>query len=296
MNYDLHNHRPANQPVPTWRLASVMTRSAFLHVEDALRIGKFKLLVGNYRAGQGASAVQSAYVDIDAFRIVLYDLHTRQGLLDILYGEQREVTFYGGSTVDGQLISRIITLRDDPSKDNPIMLQVASGPGKRTQTNGIAPAPRGPAGGVSGEMQRAAIFLARWETRKLAGRVLAELAAWEQRTQTARIRAYIHEQEMAAPVSAATKEKLNEALRQYAGDEQKRNKHVAASLKALRKPSIGSINEGQARTWIAWLWEQVQAAIAAAQGEAEADADDEAADEAEEQIDEENNNAAEPTY
>ena len=47
-----------NQPSPTRvRLYSHVTQSHFLHIEDALAIGKLRLFAGNYRKGQGVTTL-----------------------------------------------------------------------------------------------------------------------------------------------------------------------------------------------------------------------------------------------
>lgn len=41
------------------RIHTVFTRSRFLHVEDALEIGKIRLFAGQYQAGQGMNGTPS---------------------------------------------------------------------------------------------------------------------------------------------------------------------------------------------------------------------------------------------
>ena len=53
-------------PSPTRvRIYSHVTQSRFLHVEDALVIGKLRLFAGNYRKGQGMETYAHAFVDLD---------------------------------------------------------------------------------------------------------------------------------------------------------------------------------------------------------------------------------------
>ena len=40
------------------RIASHVTQSRFLHVEDSLQLGKVRLYAGNYRRNAGASALR----------------------------------------------------------------------------------------------------------------------------------------------------------------------------------------------------------------------------------------------
>jgi hypothetical protein len=61
----------SHQPSPTRvRIASHITQTRFLHVEDALAIGKLRLFGGNYRQRQGTSSYANAYVDIADARVV----------------------------------------------------------------------------------------------------------------------------------------------------------------------------------------------------------------------------------
>ena len=63
-----------NQPSPTRvRLYSHVTQSRFLHVEDALAIGKLRLFAGNYVKGQGMNkqGFANAFIDVDAVNEIL---------------------------------------------------------------------------------------------------------------------------------------------------------------------------------------------------------------------------------
>lgn len=54
------------------RIASHVTQSRFLHVEDALSIGKLRIFAGNYRKGQGMEdqGYAHAFVDIADARVI----------------------------------------------------------------------------------------------------------------------------------------------------------------------------------------------------------------------------------
>ena len=65
---------PMNTPTPPSptrvRIYSHVTQSRFLHVEDALAIGKLRLFAGNYRKGQGMDTYAHAFVDIADARVI----------------------------------------------------------------------------------------------------------------------------------------------------------------------------------------------------------------------------------
>ena len=52
------------------RIASHVTQSRFLHVEDSLQLGKVRLYGGNYRRSAGASALAAHFLDIADARVV----------------------------------------------------------------------------------------------------------------------------------------------------------------------------------------------------------------------------------
>lgn len=168
----------SNHDKNNWTLARVMTRSAWLHVQDALEIGKFRLFLGNYQRGQGAKAKAAAYVDVDALRVVFQDLALRAALPKNLYPKQ-SVEFFGGSERDGRLEARIVKISEQSAMKNPIIIEISHGPGKRNRTGGIQPL---------GKLETVSVLLDRWSARRLAAKVLAELAAWESATVMSRRR------------------------------------------------------------------------------------------------------------
>lgn len=168
-----------NMEKNNWTLTRVMTRSAWLHVQDAIEIGKFRLYIGNYKPGQGAKAQAAAYIDVDALRVVFQDLALRGAMPRSLYPKQ-SVEFFGGSEKDGFLEARIVKISDQESLKNPIVIEISTGPGKRNRTGGIQPA---------GKLESVSILLDRWSARKLAAGTLAELTAYESATVMSRKRA-----------------------------------------------------------------------------------------------------------
>lgn len=60
-----------NQPTPTRvRIHSYLTQSRFLHVEDALEIGKVRLFGGTFQKGRGMRTYAHAFVDIPDARVI----------------------------------------------------------------------------------------------------------------------------------------------------------------------------------------------------------------------------------
>ncbi len=140
------------------RIASTITQKAFLHVEDALSIGKVRLFAGNYEAGKGATAMVSHYLDWDVALAVFHQMLTgsRDG----------SFKFYGGSSKNGQVLSR--TCRFDLKfTEGKVFIEVAEGPGKKTSTGAIQPAGK-PTTSVT-------IALTPWQAAALAARVCAYL-------------------------------------------------------------------------------------------------------------------------
>jgi len=147
----------------------LITRSAFLHVDDALKIGKLKLWAGRYTQGQGTSSHATAYMDADAARVVFWDLMVRGGFPEKLYPGQKWEA-YGGSEREGKVIARVIRFREDSALQRaPIVIELATGPGQRSETGGIQPA---------GQMEMVSVFLSKFDARKLAASVLEELQAY----------------------------------------------------------------------------------------------------------------------
>jgi len=55
----MNNPLPEEPSIPMRvRIASHVTQSRFLHVEDSLQLGKVRLYAGNYRRNAGASALR----------------------------------------------------------------------------------------------------------------------------------------------------------------------------------------------------------------------------------------------
>ena len=145
-------------PEPGRDICDIYTRSAYLFVTDAFRIGKVKFFLGS----NTEDTKVTAYASAEDLRPLVYDLFVRGGLPKHVYGPKRSYEFYGGTRRFGEPISRILRIEDDPSRRLPIAVSIENGPGEVTETGGFKPADR------SG-MDRVAIFLSRHQARALAG-------------------------------------------------------------------------------------------------------------------------------
>ena len=56
------------------RITSHVTQTRFLHVADALKLGKIRLFAGSYRRGQGLSAHTAHYLDLASARVICHAL------------------------------------------------------------------------------------------------------------------------------------------------------------------------------------------------------------------------------
>jgi len=157
----MKNKQPA--PPPRVRLYSHVTKTRFLHVEDALNIGKVRLFAGVYNRGQGMSSHTSHYLDIPDARIVFRAL--LNGEQDFSYKE------YKGTPPRSPrqaAVSRVLSLA---IKGDNVYIELKSGPGQLTLTGAITPNGR-----ADTEVN---VPFKLPEARRLAAEVLAYLHAWD---------------------------------------------------------------------------------------------------------------------
>jgi hypothetical protein len=141
------------------RIASHITRTRFLHIEDSLERRKLRFFIGSYEKGQGASSTAFTFLDVDDARVVLSDMS---------WGKQLDfVDFKGGNDEQGALISRVLKIRFQKEK---FWIQVLNALGDRSQ--GVIK----PIGQPFAEIS---IPLTIWEARRIAHACLAYLAAWD---------------------------------------------------------------------------------------------------------------------
>lgn len=152
-----------NQPNPTRvRIYSHITQSRFLHVEDALAIGKLRLFGGNYRKGQGMTAYANAFVSIADARVIFSALAC---------GEQgfSHKEYKGTPPQNGNgAVSRVLSIA---VKGENVYMELKTGPGKLTNTGAITP--NGPA------KVEVNVGFKLYEARRMAASVLAYIQAWD---------------------------------------------------------------------------------------------------------------------
>jgi len=142
-------------------LYSHITRSRFLHLEDALVISKVRLFVGEYQRGQGAKATAYHFLDLDDARVLLSDLS---------WAKPVDFADYKGTANGDEPPSRVLRVKSDRDK---IWVEIANGPGQIVGEGAVKPAGK-PDVTVS-------VPLNTWEARKLALAALAYTRAWEAR-------------------------------------------------------------------------------------------------------------------
>ena len=141
-----------------YRIYSHLTRSRFLHVEDALDIGKLRLFAGEYQRGQGASATSAHYMDVADARVLLNDL---------AWGKAVDYREYKGTNGE-RPTSRVLKVKRNGDK---VWIRLEAGPGEIVGEGAIKPA---------GEPEVVVnVPLTTWEARRLAFAVLAHVQAWE---------------------------------------------------------------------------------------------------------------------
>ncbi|TET54121.1 MAG: hypothetical protein E3J64_02430 [Anaerolineales bacterium] len=146
---------------PRKRIGSHMTASKWLHVADALEIGKLRIFAGNYARGSGASVMTVHHVDLDDARVLFQDLAIGR---DPAYKE------FKGSPMGEGAESRVLEVRKD-SKEEKIWVSVKKGPGTVTENGAVQPA---------GEPEVVLnIPFTMHQARKLGSKVLSYIRAWE---------------------------------------------------------------------------------------------------------------------
>ena len=150
-------------PTPTRvRLYSHVTKTRFLHIEDALNIGKVRLFGGTYNRGQGMSDHVSHYLDMSDARIVFHALlNAEQGFN---YREYKGTPPKNGQPATSRVLSVAV-------KGDNVYVELKSGPGKLTPTGAITP--NGPA------KVEVNVTFKLYEARRMATAVLAYLHAWD---------------------------------------------------------------------------------------------------------------------
>lgn len=196
----------SDQPAgrPHYRIYSQVTPLAFLHVEDALTIGKLRLFAGKYEKGQGASATAHHYLDLDDARLLFTDLAA--GKVPVTDEKAQAYVEYKGSG-EGIPVSRILKVQ---ARQDRVFFELSYGPGEYSG-EGLGEGAVRPVRGAQRQSVTAALS---WlEARKMALAVLAHLTAWEIATFPARIATRLAQQveEMAEHRALAPEPQAEEA-------------------------------------------------------------------------------------
>ena len=156
-----------NQPPPSptrVRIYSHVTQSRFLHVEDALAIGKLRLFAGNYRKGQGMDkqGFANAFVDVADARVIFGAL--ARGEQSFNHREYKGTPPKNGQTATSRVLSVAV-------KGENVYVELKSGPGKLTPTGAITP---------NGKPEvEVNVGFKLYEARCMAASVLAYIHAWD---------------------------------------------------------------------------------------------------------------------
>jgi hypothetical protein len=148
------------------RVYSHMTRSRFLHIEDALSIGKLRLFAGEYRRGKGASSTAYHFVDVADARVLFSDMAWSK---PVDFADYKGTSTPSGGDGNGPQ-SRVLKVKAGGDK---VWIELCNGPGEVVGEGAVKPKGK-PDAAVS-------VPLSRWEARKLAFAVLAYVQAWEAR-------------------------------------------------------------------------------------------------------------------
>jgi hypothetical protein len=146
---------PTDRP----RIASHLTKSRFLHIEDSLELRKLRFFIGSYERGAGAGSTAFAFLDLDDARVVLNDL---------AWGKQMDFSDYKGSQNATVITSRVLKIQVQDAK---CWIQVQNGPGTM-----VGPGAVKPNGKPTAEIS---IALSTFEARRMALACLAYIQSWE---------------------------------------------------------------------------------------------------------------------
>lgn len=141
------------------RIHSIVTRSRFLHLEDALEIGKVRFFAGAYKKGQGASTLAFHYLNLDDARVLFADL---------AWGKRVKFYDYKGTVNHGEPQSRVLIIK---SKADDVWVEVKNGPGQIIGQGAIKP--------IGDPTAAVSVPLTIWSARRLAFAALAYIRAWE---------------------------------------------------------------------------------------------------------------------
>ncbi len=153
-----------SQQQERYRIHTLFTKTRFLHVEDALEIGKIRLFTGLVANGQMTSFAVH-YLDVADARVLFFDLGVRGKVVEPF------VDYKGSPTArDGQPLSRVLKVEN--REGGKVVIQCTNGPGLLTETGAVKP--------IRGQADaEIAVIIPTWEARKLGQAVTAYLTAWD---------------------------------------------------------------------------------------------------------------------
>lgn len=143
-----------------YRICTHITQTRFLHVEDALDIGKLRLFAGEYTKGHGAKMTAFHYLDLADARVLFSDLS---------WGKAVDYCEFKGTANGDQVTSRVLKVKSNGDR---VWFALESGPGEVVGGGAVKPKDSKPKVSVN-------VPFTIWEARKLALAVLAHLQAWE---------------------------------------------------------------------------------------------------------------------
>jgi hypothetical protein len=142
-----------------YRLYQYMTRTEWLHVKDALSIGKLRLFAGSYQRGQGAQTTAYHYLDVADARVLF---------ADVAAGVSIDYCDFKGTPNSEGPQSRVFKVKSQ-GKGDKVWFRLENGPGEVIGQGAIKP---------KGEPQAVVnIPFESWKARKLALAVLSYLQA-----------------------------------------------------------------------------------------------------------------------
>lgn len=154
---------PPDKPTPQRvRIYEHVTQSRFLHIEDALGIGKLRFFAGAYERNKGAKSLTAHFVSLADARVIFSAL--AQGEANFTYKEYKGTPPQNGKTA----VSRVLSIA---TKGENVYIELKTGPGKLTNTGAITPN-----GQPTAEVN---VGFKTYEARRMALSVLAYLHAWD---------------------------------------------------------------------------------------------------------------------
>jgi hypothetical protein len=140
-----------------YRIYSHITKTSFLHVEDALDIGKLRIFAGLYKRGNGSSQLTAHWLDLADARVLLNDL---------AWGKTVDYCEFKGSPGDPPT-SRVLKVKSNDK----VWFRLETGPGQVIGEGAIKPAGK--------PVTEINVPFTPWEARKLALATLSYCQAWE---------------------------------------------------------------------------------------------------------------------